>query len=538
MTAASGTDATIADQNDDAHSEPLLQTKALTKSFGGMKACDGIDLSIEQGEIHALLGENGAGKSTFVKMLFGSLEPTEGIILWEGQEQLISSPSFARSLGIGMVFQHFSLFESLTVAENIALSLPEGHALDSIGATAKKLSIDYGLPLDPDMLVADLSVGERQRIEIIRCLMQDPRLIILDEPTSVLTPQEAQTLFVTLNRLKDEGRSVLYISHRLEEVKQICDHATVLRGGKVVATCIPSEESAASLARMMVGADVKAVSRSQSFENTPNARPLVNMQDYSTTTDNPFGVTLKSIDLSIQAGEILGIAGVGGNGQSELFEALSGENTDSISGLIEMRDKTVTWDNISQRRLLGAAFVPEERMGHAAAPLMPLSKNLLLSRHSTDKNVFLGALGAIRDNPIQRAMARVVKVMDVRKPEGDAVASALSGGNLQKFIIGRELDRSPSIFIVNQPSWGVDAGAAAHIRQSIVDLAASGSAVLVISQDLDELFEICHNIAVIHDGALSAPMDAAQTSREAVGILMGGGHSALDTPEDTEGAAL
>lgn len=513
----------------DGDGAPLLQTKSLTKDFGGLKACDAIDLTIGHGEIHALLGENGAGKSTFVKMLFGSLEPSAGHILWEGHEQLVSSPSFARSLGIGMVFQHFSLFESLTVAENIALSLPVGHALDSIASTAKKLSIDYGLPLDPNMLVADLSVGERQRIEIIRCLMQDPQLIILDEPTSVLTPQEAQTLFITLNRLKDEGRSVLYISHRLEEVKQICDRATVLRGGKVVSACIPSEESASSLARMMVGAEVKAVRRSKRLENQSHSRPLVNMQGYSTITDNPFGITLKAIDLSIQAGEILGIAGIGGNGQSELFEALSGENTNSISGFIEMRDKTVTWDDISVRRRLGAAFVPEERMGHAAAPLMSLSQNLLLSRHATDKNVFLGALGMIRNAPLQRAMERIVKVMDVRKPQGDAVANALSGGNLQKFIIGRELDRSPCIFIVNQPSWGVDAGAAAHIRQSIIDLAASGSAVLVISQDLDELFEICHNIAVIHDGTLSAPMDASHTSREAIGILMGGGNAVHDS---------
>lgn len=503
----------------------LLRTENLSKSFSGLYACQSIDLAIEKGEIHALLGENGAGKSTFVKMLFGSLEPSAGRIFWQGEQEIIHSPSYARSLGIGMVFQHFSLFESLSVAENIALSLPEGQAIDHIGKTARDLSITYGLPLDPDMLVADLSVGERQRIEIIRCLMQDPKLIILDEPTSVLTPQEAQILFKTLNRLKDEGRSVLYISHRLEEVKQICDKATVLRGGVVVSHCTPSEETAGSLARMMVGTEIKEVKRTHISQGEFDSRPLVEMQDYSTETDNPFGVTLKNIDLHIAAGEILGVAGIGGNGQSELFEALSGENMQSISGVIRFRGQQVNSKDIGFRRRLGAAFVPEERMGHAAVPLMPLSKNLLLSRHHTDGSVFLGPLGYINSGALKSAMERISSKMDVRKPDGDAVASALSGGNLQKFIIGRELDRSPSILIVNQPSWGVDAGAAANIRQSIIDLAAMGSAVLVISQDLDELFEICHSIAVIHDGTLSEPLDAAITSREAVGVLMGGSGS-------------
>ena len=499
----------------------LLEVRGLTKIFGTLKACDHVDLTIGKGEIHALLGENGAGKSTLVKMLFGSLEPNSGEIRWNGDLARISSPSIAKKLGIGMVFQHFSLFEALTAAENIALSLDDDTPIGTIAAKAKALSYSYGLPLDPYSLVGDLSVGERQRIEIIRCLLQAPDLIILDEPTSVLTPQEADKLFVTLERLRSEGKSILYISHRLEEVKRMCDGATVMRHGKVVGHCDPRQETAASLARMMVGNEVQAVVRAP-IVGIESAQRLLEIRNLSRKPATPFSISLKDINLNVRAGEVIGIAGVAGNGQGEFFEAVSGEALQQDAATIRIRGKDVGRLNITGRRLIGAAFVPEERLGHGAAPRMKLSENLLLSRHATDRKVFIGTAGIVKSNAISEASERIVTEMDVRKSARDPEAAALSGGNLQKFIIGRELDRRPTVMVVNQPTWGVDAGAAAKIRQSLIELARSGSAVLVISQDLDELFEISDAIAVMHNGELSKPLPIAEATLEKIGLLMGG----------------
>lgn len=499
----------------------LLEVRGLTKIFGTLKACDQIDLTIAKGEIHALLGENGAGKSTLVKMLFGSLEPHSGEIRWKGEAVRINNPHAARRLGIGMVFQHFSLFEALTAAENIALSLDDDTPIATTAAKARALSFTYGLPLDPHALVGDLSVGERQRIEIIRCLLQTPELIILDEPTSVLTPQEADKLFETLERLKAEGKSILYISHRLEEVKRICDRATVLRHGKVVGHCDPRKETAASLARMMVGNEIHAVVR-EPVENASRAETLLEIRNLSRVPATPFSIPLRDVNLAVHAGEVIGIAGVAGNGQGELFESVSGEALQKDPGTIRIRGKDAGRLGISDRRKLGAAFVPEERLGHGAAPRMTLSDNLLLSRHATDAKAYLGLAGVIRNGAISAAAQRIISVMDVRKSAPDPEAASLSGGNLQKFIIGRELDRQPSVMIVNQPTWGVDAGAAARIRQALIELARKGSAVLVISQDLDELFEISDAIAVMHNGELSSPLSRAEATFEKIGLLMGG----------------
>ena len=505
----------------DTATTPLLDVRGLTKIFGQLKACDAVDLTIARGEIHALLGENGAGKSTLVKMLFGSLEPAAGDIVWKGEKVSITSPGQARKLGIGMVFQHFSLFEALTAAENIMLSLDDDTSIVEIAEKARQLSTAYGLPLDPYALVGDLSVGERQRIEIIRCLLQQPELIILDEPTSVLTPQEADKLFETLERLRAEGKSILYISHRLDEVKRICDRATVLRHGKVVDHCDPRKETAASLARMKVGNDVQAVVREAPAANAAR-QPLLEVRGLSRQPAGPFSIPLRDIWLTVNAGEVVGIAGVAGNGQGEFFEAISGEAIQRDAGVVRLRGKDAGRLDISGRRLAGAAFVPEERLGHGAAPRMKLSENLLLSRFKTDAKAFLGGLGLIRTPVIVQAAKRIVSEMDVRKSAEDPEAAALSGGNLQKFIIGRELDRKPAVMVVNQPTWGVDAGAAARIRQALIDLARSGSAVLVISQDLDELFEVSDAIAVMHDGQLSAPIPVADATLERIGLLMGG----------------
>jgi simple sugar transport system ATP-binding protein len=509
---------------------PLLTVGQLTKLFGTFAACNGIDLEIKPGEIHALLGENGAGKSTLVKMLFGVLAPTSGEIVWQGQPVRIASPSAARRLGIGMVFQHFSLFEALTVAENIALSMAPGISLNRIAEEASALSHSYGLPLDPKAHVADLSVGERQRIEIVRALLQNPKLIILDEPTSVLTPQEADRLFETLNKLKAEGRSVLYISHRLEEVQRICDRATVLRHGKVTGACDPRRETPSSLARMMVGSDVAHVSAEGT--STKGAVKL-EARHLSAPARTPFAVALKNICLKVHAGEVLAIAGVAGNGQGELFDALSGEYPVATDDIVRIADKPVGTRGINARRLMGAGFVPEERHGHAAVSALSLSDNLILARSQSDRRAFLGGgvLGLIRQDAVRSATRRIAQAMDVRKSGDNPPAGSLSGGNLQKFIVGRELDRQPTVLVVNQPTWGVDAGAASRIRQALVDLAKSGSAVLVISQDLDEIFEVATEIAVISEGRLSDIYPAAELSREKIGLLMGGMHGKTEAAE-------
>jgi simple sugar transport system ATP-binding protein len=501
----------------------LLSVRKLTKLFGSFAACNEIDLEIQPGEIHALLGENGAGKSTLVKMLFGVLEPTHGEIVWQGQSVAIDAPGTARKLGIGMVFQHFSLFEALTVAENIALSLDSKIPIAKISEEAAKLSRAYGLPLDPNAHVADLSVGERQRIEIVRALLQNPRLIILDEPTSVLTPQEADRLFETLFQLRDEGRSVLYISHRLEEVQRICSRATVLRHGKVTGACDPRQETTGSLARMMVGSDVASVQH----EGLGKAGDIqLEVAGLTVPARTPFAMSLKDVSLRVRAGEVLAIAGVAGNGQGELFDVISGEYTVPSDNLIHVRGHAVGTKGINARRLLGAGFVPEERHGHAAVSAMKLSDNLVLARNQSDSKAFLRGrfLKIIRHGVVKQAAKRICEAMDVRKSGEDPAAGALSGGNLQKFIVGRELDRQPSVLVVNQPTWGVDAGAASRIRQALVDLARDGSAVLVISQDLDEIFEVATDIAVISEGRLSPSYPAGELTREKIGLLMSGLH--------------
>jgi simple sugar transport system ATP-binding protein len=498
----------------------LLEARRIVKLFGDLRANDDVTLTVASGEIQALLGENGAGKSTLVKIIYGALQPTSGELFWDGKRVTIADPAAARSLGIGMVFQHFSLFEALSVGENIALALPPGaFDLSALSQRISAISKSYGLPLEPSATVADLSVGERQRIEIVRCLLQEPKLLIMDEPTAVLTPQEADQLFIVLARLAREGCAVLYISHRLEEVKRLCHSATILRHGKVVANVDPGRESAASLARLMVGGDVHIVRPARARRSDQVRLKLCQLD---LRAEGPFAVALREISLEVHGGEIVAIAGVAGNGQSELFAAISGERSLSRSEELVIDGSPCGRETITYRRRLGAAFVPEERLGHGAVPGFTLSENIVLTRHSTDPGLVRS--GFVRFGDANQVSERVSRAFDVRKGKADPEARALSGGNLQKFVVGRELDRSPSVLVVNQPTWGVDAGAAAAIRQALVDLAASGSAVLVISQDLDEIFEIADRVAVISRGELSEAYLAHELTAEKVGLLMAGAH--------------
>jgi simple sugar transport system ATP-binding protein len=505
----------------------LLEARNIVKVFGELRANDDVTLRLKPGEIHALLGENGAGKSTLVKIIYGSLQPTSGQLYWNGAPVAVANPAAARELGIGMVFQHFSLFDALTVTENIALALSAVRDMAELAERIEAVSSDYGLPLRPDALVADLSVGERQRIEIVRCLLQEPRLLIMDEPTAVLTPQEADQLFVTLKRLAASGCSVLYISHRLEEVRRLCHDATILRHGKLVARVDPQQETAASLARLMVGSEVTAI---RADKGAAPGAPLLELANLSMPTDDPFGVSLKNISLRVHAGEIVAVAGVAGNGQSELFDAISGEITTSDESAVRFSGDPCGGENITLRRQRDAAFVPEERIGHAAVPNFTLSENVVLTHHGTAKGVV--SKGFIRRSAAQQVNSKVSETFDVRKGAPDPEARSLSGGNLQKFVVGREVSVQPKILVVNQPTWGVDAGAAATIRQALIDLARSGSAVLMISQDLDEIFEIADRIAVISRGELSQASPTEEMSLERIGLLMAGAHEKAGQTDD------
>lgn len=495
--------------------EPRLALNHITKRYPGVVANDDVSLTVMPGEIHAVLGENGAGKSTLMKIIYGSVQADAGEILWNGRQITIANPAAARHLGIGMVFQHFSLFETLTVTENIALALEVPFDLKALAERVKTVSEKYGLPLDPHRLVHSLSVGERQRVEIVRCLLQDPKLLILDEPTSVLTPQAVRKLFETLRQLQAEGVSILYISHKLHEIQELCDAATVMRGGRVTGHANPKAETSASLARMMIGRDLPVC---VAPEYAGERGIALQVNDLSLESDDPFGVSLKNIHLSVERGEVVGIAGISGNGQAELLAALSGERT-VANHAIKLFGEAVGALDAGHRRDKGLGFVPEERLGRGAVPNMSLAWNAMLTAHRQPglrKYRLLDFAGA-RD-----FAKRCIERFDVRCNGEQSVARSLSGGNLQKFIVGREIMQTPKVMIVAQPTWGVDVGASAFLRQTILDLSRSGVGVLVISEELDELFEISDRIAVLAGGRLSEAVPKDQTDAERIGLLMAG----------------
>jgi simple sugar transport system ATP-binding protein len=495
--------------------QPRLELRGLTKAYPAIVANDGIDLVVQPGEIHAVLGENGAGKSTLMKCIYGVVKPDAGQILWNGKPTRIPSPAHARSLGIGMVFQHFSLFETLTVTENAALGVPGKPDLNDLARRIEAVSERYGLAVDPRRVVHSLSVGERQRVEIIRCMLQNPRLLIMDEPTSVLTPQAVEKLFETLRQLSDGGCSILYISHKLHEIKTLCHRATVLRGGRVTGTCDPRQETEATLARLMVGQDV---ARCLPASDEAAGREVLRIDRLTQATDDPFGVNLDDVSLVVRSGEIVGIAGVSGNGQQELLKALSGQTLSEGPGAIEILGAPVGRMGPAARRRLGLGFVPEERLGTGAVPAMSLFENTLLTAHSHG----LARNGLVQVDEVQTFARRCIEGFDVKCRGPNSQADTLSGGNLQKFIVGREILQKPRLLIVAQPTWGVDVQASAFIRRSLVELRNAGVAVLVFSDDLDELFELCDQLAVIAAGRLSPLRRRRDTDVAEIGLWMSG----------------
>jgi general nucleoside transport system ATP-binding protein len=491
-----------------------LRLDSIRKQYPAVLANDNISLQVEAGEIHAVLGENGAGKSTLMKIIYGAVQADAGQIELDGRTVNIANPAQARALGIAMVFQHFSLFETLTVAENVALGLSSSETVLQVSARLEATAKEFGLEVQPQRPIHSLSVGERQRVEILRALMAKPKLLILDEPTSVLTPQAVISLFGTLRQLASSGCSILYISHKLNEIRDLCHRCTVLREGKVVGSVDPRQTSESELAQLMIGRMPPVIRRSRS---KPGAIAL-EARRLSLPKADIFSTSLVEISFALHAGEVLGIAGVSGNGQQSLLAALSGEDQRAAPGSVFILGQDASRATPPERRRLGLHFVPEERLGRGALPSMTLAQNTLLSRAEDG----LVKSGFVQPNAMINLANQIVQTFKVKTSGASAAAGSLSGGNLQKFLVGREVTANPKVLIVAQPTWGVDIGAAAQIRQALIALRDAGCAVLVISEELEELFEIADRLQVMAAGRLSPAVPVEQTSAEEIGRWMSG----------------
>ncbi|MDP3083537.1 MAG: ABC transporter ATP-binding protein [Rubrivivax sp.] len=490
-----------------------LELRGITKQYPSVRANDAISLRVQPGEIHAVLGENGAGKSTLMKIIYGAVAADAGEMRWNGEPVSVKSPAAARALGISMVYQHFSLFDTLTAAENVWLGLDQRMTLAEVVSRITEVAARYGLAVDPLRPVHTLSVGERQRVEIVRALLSEPQLLILDEPTSVLTPQAVESLFVTLRQLAERGCAILYISHKLDEIRALCHRCTVLRGGKVTGEVDPREQSNASLSRLMIGAEAPALQHRQA---APGA-VVLGVRALSLARESPFGTALDGLSLQVRAGEVVGIAGVSGNGQQELMAALSGEDVRAAPGSVTLFGQDIARAGPRQRRALGLHFVPEERLGRGAVPTLSLAQNTLLTRTEAVR-----AGGWLQLGRMQRLAEELIARFHVRAGGAGAAARSLSGGNLQKYLVGREIDARPKLLIVSQPTWGVDVGAAAQIRGELLALRDAGCALLVVSEELDELFEISDRLLVIAKGRLSPSVATADAQTETIGEWMSG----------------
>jgi simple sugar transport system ATP-binding protein len=499
--------------------ENILEMRGITKVFPGVVANDNVDLDVRYGEVHSLLGENGAGKSTLVKILFGLCQPDEGSIHLRGEPIAVESPAEAIASRIGMIHQHFMLVPTLTVAENVALGTQSTRRpftdLDVVSRRVSEISEKHGLAVDPSVEVRRLAVGERQRVEIIKALYRDAELLVLDEPTAVLTPGEVDDLFVILRRMANDGRGLIFISHKLREVLTLSDRITVLRNGKVVGTTAPAETSREELAQMMVGRAVRL---------TPD-KPLM---DASAAQLKVEGLTIRGdretvavddISFEVRSGEILGVAGVSGNGQRELAEAIAGLRAVEPGGSIRIAGVDVTGDDTRSRRDRGLGFIPEERMRDGAIAEFTVSENLVLVDHGAAEFTSRGMLdfGSIREHS-----QKLVDDFAVKTPGIDTPTSSLSGGNIQKVILARELSASPTVLLACQPTRGVDIGAAEYIHTRLIQQRSLGTATILISEDLDEVMGLADRIAVMYEGEIVAIVPSEEATRDRIGLLMAG----------------
>ncbi|HGR4061485.1 TPA: ABC transporter ATP-binding protein [Streptococcus pneumoniae] len=500
--------------------ENVIEMRDITKVFGGFVANDKINLHLRKGEIHALLGENGAGKSTLMNMLAGLLEPTSGEIAVNGQVVNLDSPSKAASLGIGMVHQHFMLVEAFTVAENIILGseLTKNGVLDIAGASKeiKALSERYGLAVDPSAKVADISVGAQQRVEILKTLYRGADILIFDEPTSVLTPSEIDELMAIMKNLVKEGKSIILITHKLDEIRAVSDRVTVIRRGKSIETVEIAGATNADLAEMMVG-------RSVSFKTEKQAsKPkevVLSIKDL-VVNENRGVPAVKNLSLDVRAGEIVGIAGIDGNGQSELIQAITGLRKVE-SGSIELKGDSIVGLHPRQITELSVGHVPEDRHRDGLILEMMISENIALQTYYKEPH---SKNGILNYSNITSYAKKLMEEFDVRAASELVPAAALSGGNQQKAIIAREIDRDPDLLIVSQPTRGLDVGAIEYIHKRLIEERDNGKAVLVVSFELDEILNVSDRIAVIHDGKIQGIVSPETTNKQELGVLMAGGN--------------
>lgn len=501
----------------------MIELRNITKRFGDVLANDRVTIKVEPGTIHAIVGENGAGKSTAMRIAYGFYTADSGEILINGQVQQIRTPHDAIALGIGMVHQHFMLVEPMTVAENIVLGAEPGNAasldLKKAAEEIRRVSDEFKLSVNPNATIESLSVGQQQRVELLKALYRHAQLLILDEPTAVLTPQEVEEFFAILRSMRDQGKTIVIITHKLSEVLAISDNVTVMRDGKVVGDLKTKDTTATDLARLMVGREV--LLRVEKPDAKPDARVLsvrglsIVGRDASKRLDN--------LSFEVRAGEIVGVAGVEGNGQTELIEALAGLIPGSyLSGEINFEGRNITKSDVRTRKELGIAHVPEDRHRRGLLLDFTLAENTILGVHYRPPAVMFGVF--LNQNGIQRRTEQVIRDFDVRPPNPALPARALSGGNQQKLIIGREFELPPKLLLVSQPTRGVDIGAIEFIHRKIVAMRDSGCAVLLVSAELEEVTALSDRLLVIHNGRIAGEVDPKVATNEEIGLMMTGGH--------------
>ena len=492
-----------------------LKVTNISKIYPGCIANDNVSLEFESGKIYALLGENGAGKSTLVKILSGVIQPDNGQIFLNNKVLKLNSPIDAKKNKIGMVFQHFNLFETLSVFENLIIDSNESriNLRENINIVMQK----YNFVIDLDIPVLSLSAGQKQKVEILRCLIRKPEVLIMDEPTSVLTEQETNELFSSLKKFSEEGILIIYITHKLKEVMSLCDEVAVMRKGKLVSTGKIADEKIETLANKMIGQSLKTIKKEILKENTKEQ--LVKVVDLNFKSDDPFETNLSNINFELNRGECLGIAGISGNGQSELFQILSGEITSENNSIL-FNNKQIGKLNPQERRQYLLAFSPEDRMSQAAIPQLTIFENVALNNFK-DSNFFKG--GLINEKKIKEHSSKILSKFSVNTNNVELKSQFLSGGNLQKLIIGRELITSPELLICFNPTWGLDVGAINYIHETLIKINEQKKSIILISTDTDELLKLSDKICVIYKGKLSKIMDANDVTSEKLGLLMGGG---------------
>ena len=490
-----------------------LKISNVTKIYPGCVANDNVSLEFNSGKIYALLGENGAGKSTLVKILSGVIIPDEGKIYLNENNLKLNSPLDAKKNDIGMVFQHFNLFETLSVFENLIIDSDEQR--ESLREKIDTIMKKYNFSIDLDIPVLNLSAGQKQKVEIIRCLIRSPKVLIMDEPTSVLTEQETSELFLSLKKFSEEGILIIYITHKLKEVMQLCDEVAVMRRGKLVSVSEIKNENIESLANKMVGQNLKTIKKKKAKTSSDQ---LIKITNLNFTSEDPFETNLTDINFSVNRGECLGIAGISGNGQSELFQVLSGEII-SEKNSIEFNNNYIGDLSPQERREYLMAFSPEDRLEQAAIPQMKIFENVALNNFKSS-NFFNN--GLINENKIKEHSKKIISDFNVNTDNIDLKSQFLSGGNLQKLIIGRELITSPDLLICFNPTWGLDVGAINYIHETLIKINEQNKSIILISTDTDELLKLSDKISVIHKGKLSKIMNAEEVTSEKLGILMGG----------------